>query len=86
MPSKSHEERLLPVSPEPASVLATIVKRLGDANDRKIPLVSRYDHHERVTGPQLPRLFQRRPYWQAQVLNETCRAQSRCQFGAGFRQ
>ncbi|MEH0541537.1 site-specific integrase [Streptomyces sp. B21-105] len=71
VPSKSNEERLLLVSPELASVLATIVKRLRDANDGKIPLVARYDQHERVTGPQLPRLFQRRPYWQAQVLNET---------------
>ncbi|UQX00899.1 site-specific integrase [Streptomyces sp. RerS4] len=71
VPSKSNEERLLLVSPELASVLATIVKRLRDANDGKIPLVSRYDHHERVTGPKLPHLFQRRPYWQAQVMNET---------------
>ncbi|MFD4860670.1 tyrosine-type recombinase/integrase [Streptomyces atratus] len=54
------------------SVLATIVKRLRDANDGKIPLVARYGRHERVnTGPQLPHLFQRRPYWQAQVMNET---------------
>ena len=66
VPSKSNEERLLLISPELASVLATIVKRLRDANDGKIPLVARYDHHERITGPQLPHLFQRRPYWQAQ--------------------
>ncbi|MGI5440405.1 tyrosine-type recombinase/integrase [Streptomyces shenzhenensis] len=70
MPSKSNEERLLLVSPELASVLATIVKRLRDANGGKIPLVARYDHHERVTGPQLPHLFQRRPYWQPQVMSE----------------
>lgn len=53
---------------QPRSVL---VKRLRDANGGKIPLVARYDHHKRVTGPQLPHLFQRRPYWQAQVMNES---------------
>ncbi|WP_031173088.1 hypothetical protein [Streptosporangium roseum] len=61
VPSKSNEKRLLLVSPELASVLATIVKRLRDANGGKIPLVARYDSHERVTGPLLPHLFQRRP-------------------------
>ncbi|QMU74326.1 site-specific integrase [Streptacidiphilus sp. P02-A3a] len=71
VPSKSNEERLLLVSPELASVLATIIKRVRDANSGTIPLVARYDHHERVTGPALPHLFQRRHYWQAQVLNET---------------
>ncbi|MEU3181340.1 site-specific integrase [Streptomyces albidoflavus] len=56
-------------SPELASVLATIIKRLRDANGGKVPLISRYDSHERVTGPQLPHLFQR-PYWQPQVMSE----------------
>jgi integrase len=70
VPSKSNEERLLLVSPELASVLATIIKRLRDANGGKIPLVARYDSHERVTGPLLPHLFQRRPYWQPQVMGE----------------
>ncbi|WP_234432677.1 tyrosine-type recombinase/integrase [Streptomyces sp. MUSC 125] len=70
VPSKSNEERLLLVSPELASVLATIIKRLRDANSGKIPLIARYDSHERVTGPMLPHLFQRRPYWQPQVMSE----------------
>jgi Phage integrase family len=69
VPSKSNEERLLLVSPELASVLATIIKRLRDANGGKILLVARYDEHERVTGPLLPHLFQRRPYWQPQVMS-----------------
>jgi integrase len=69
VPSKSNEERLLLVSPELASVLATIIKRLRDANGGKIPMVARYDEHERVTGPLLPHLFQRRPYWQPQVMS-----------------
>ncbi|MFF3752792.1 tyrosine-type recombinase/integrase [Streptomyces sp. NPDC002018] len=70
VPSKSNEERLLLVSPQLASVLATIVKHLRDANGGKIPLVARYDSHERVTGPLLPHLFQRRRYWQPQVMSE----------------
>ncbi|MEV0413565.1 site-specific integrase [Streptomyces sp. NPDC050448] len=70
VPSKSNEERLLLVSPELASVLATIIKRLRDANGGKIPLLARYDDHERVTGPVLPYLFQRRHYLQAQVMGQ----------------
>jgi len=59
VPSKSNEERLLLVSPELASVLATIITRLRGDNDGTVPLVARYDQHERVTGPPLPHLFQR---------------------------
>lgn len=70
VPPKSNEERLLLVSPELASVLATIIKRLRDASGGEIPLVARYDDHERVTGPVLPHLFQRRHYWQAQVMGQ----------------
>ncbi|MEV8057194.1 site-specific integrase [Streptomyces antimycoticus] len=60
VPSKSNEERLLLISPELASVLATIITRLRNANGGTIPLVSQYDLHERVFGPMLPHLFQRR--------------------------
>ena len=59
VPSKSNEERLLLVDPELASVLATIITRLRAGNDGNVPLVARYDHHERTTGPLLPHLFQR---------------------------
>ncbi|MGI8312936.1 tyrosine-type recombinase/integrase [Saccharopolyspora hattusasensis] len=59
VPSKSNEERLLLVSPELASVLATIISRLRADNSGTVPLVGRYDAHERVTGPPLPHLFQR---------------------------
>ncbi|WP_281258614.1 hypothetical protein [Streptomyces phaeoluteigriseus] len=41
---------MLLVSPELASVLATIIKRLRDASDGKVPLISRYDSRERVPG------------------------------------
>ena len=60
VPSKSNEERLLLVSPELASVLATIVTRLRRRNGGSVPLVARYDDYEAVTGPALPHLFQRR--------------------------
>lgn len=59
VPSKSNEERLLLVSPELASVLATVITRLRSANAGAVPLVARYDAHERITGPPLPHLFQR---------------------------
>ncbi len=59
VPSKSNEERLLLVCPELASVLATVITRLRGDNGGTVPLVARYDHHERVTGPPLPHLFQR---------------------------
>jgi integrase len=60
VPSKTDEERLLLVSPALASVLASIVKRLRDDNNGSIPLIARYDWHERTTGPPLPHLFQRK--------------------------
>ncbi|MEV0415868.1 hypothetical protein AB0I68_35175 [Streptomyces sp. NPDC050448] len=47
------------VSPELASVLATIISRLRGDNEGVVPLVARYDPHELVTGPVLPHLFQR---------------------------
>lgn len=59
VPSKSNEERLLLMDPELASVLATIITRLRGHNGGAVPLVARYDHHERTTGPPLPHLFQR---------------------------
>ena len=40
-------------------MLATIITRLRAGNDGTVPLVARYDHHERTTGPLLPHLFQR---------------------------
>lgn len=60
MPSKSNEERLLLISPELSSVLATVITRLRRANGGTIPLTSQYDPHERTFGPLLPHLFQRR--------------------------
>ncbi|WP_284740276.1 tyrosine-type recombinase/integrase [Amycolatopsis sp. RTGN1] len=60
VPSKSNEERLLLVSPELASVLATIITRLRRENGSTVALTARYDIHDRINGPALPHLFQRR--------------------------
>jgi hypothetical protein len=59
VPSKSNEERVLLVTPELASVLASVIHRIrGD--DGRVPVIARYDPHELTTGPPLPHLFQRR--------------------------
>jgi site-specific recombinase XerD len=68
VPSKSNEERLLLVSPELASALAAIITRLRNDNDGAVPLVARYDASERITGPALPHLFQRRIRWKRDVM------------------
>jgi hypothetical protein len=71
VPSKVNEERLLLVSPELASVLAAVISRLRTANGGIVPMVARYDAHERVTGPPLPHLFQRKTGhgWRSQVFS-----------------
>ena len=46
------------VSPELADVLAAVIARVRGGNEQ-LPLVSRYDHAERLHSPPLPFLFQR---------------------------
>lgn len=58
VPSKTNEERLLLVTPELASVLASAISRLRSRYG-SVPLVARYDNYEARTGPLLPHLFQR---------------------------
>jgi hypothetical protein len=58
VPSKTNEERLLLVTPELASVLASVISRLRNRYGT-VPLVARYDNYEATTGPLLPHLFQR---------------------------
>jgi integrase len=70
VPSKTDQERLLLVTPELASVLASIIHRVR-GKDGRVPLVSRYDEHERVTGPALPHLFQRKQGWRTMVISTT---------------
>jgi site-specific recombinase XerD len=69
VPSKTNEERLLLISPELASVLATIITRLRRANGGTVPLVARYDPSDQVTGPPLPHVFQRRNGWRRNVIS-----------------
>jgi integrase len=57
-PSKLDAERVFPISPELAHVLAQIIDRVR-SSDGTIPQCSRFDTHERVYGPSLPHLFQR---------------------------
>jgi integrase len=65
-PSKIEVERVFPISPELAHVLARVIDRVRTAapdnqgeRESTVPLVSRYDGHERTFGPMLPHLFQR---------------------------
>lgn len=71
VPSKSNEERLLLISPELASVLATIITRLRGLNNGSVRLVPRYDNHEKTSSPPLPHLFQRWRGGRAQVMDPT---------------
>ncbi len=66
-PSKTDKERLLVISPELAAAFAEIISRVRDGEER-LPLVSRYDHAERLHSPALPFLFQRRWGLRAQAL------------------
>jgi hypothetical protein len=59
-PSKTDRERVVPADPDLVAVLARILRRIKDP-DGHVPLLSRYDCHERSFGPPLPHLFQR-PY------------------------
>ena len=59
-PSKTDRERVMPADPDLVAVLARILRRIKDP-DGHVPLLSRYDCHERSFGPPLPHLFQR-PY------------------------
>jgi len=60
VPSKSNQERVLLVSPELASVLATIIARHRADDGGTVPRTRRIDRYERSTSEALPYLFQRR--------------------------
>ena len=57
-PSKTDRERVIPISAELFHVIATIIRRHTHGG-RTIPLVSRFDPHDKVWSPPLPFLFQR---------------------------
>jgi integrase len=69
LPSKTDQERLLLISPELASVLATIISRLRNSNGGTVPLTSHYDRHERQGKPPLPHLFQRKTGHRHEVIS-----------------
>ncbi|MGI8814196.1 MAG: tyrosine-type recombinase/integrase, partial [Pseudonocardia sp.] len=71
LPLESDQERLLLVSPELASVLATIISRLRNTNSGVVPLTSQYDRHERQARPPLPHLFQRKAGHRNEVFSVT---------------
>jgi site-specific recombinase XerD len=56
-PSKTMQERVVPMSPELFHVCAAMIRRVSRSGS--VPLVSRYDHHEKVWTTPLPFLFQR---------------------------
>ena len=70
-PSKTDAERVLPVAPELASVLARVITRISD-RDGVVPLVARYDGPERRWLPAQPHLFQRRFGGKPAVINPDC--------------
>ncbi|WP_197540199.1 tyrosine-type recombinase/integrase [Saccharothrix espanaensis] len=57
-PSKSDRERVIPMSAELFSIAAAIIRR-HTQDGRAIPLLPRYDPHERQASPAMPYLFQR---------------------------
>jgi integrase len=58
-PSKTDRERVIPLSAELFAVIAAIIRRLT-RDGGKVPVVPRYDPHERETSAPQPFLFQRR--------------------------
>uniref|UniRef100_UPI003F49A141 tyrosine-type recombinase/integrase n=1 Tax=Amycolatopsis sp. CA-096443 TaxID=3239919 RepID=UPI003F49A141 len=58
-PSKTDRERVIPMSAELFHVIASVIRRHTQAG-RSIPLLSRFDHHDKVWSAHLPFLFQRR--------------------------
>jgi len=66
-PSKTDLERVIPADPDLVAVLARIIRRIK-AHNGKVPLLNRYDTHERTFGPALPHLFQRVTHHRLQVI------------------
>lgn len=67
-PSKTDRERVIPADPDLVAVLARILRRVKAPEDQ-VPLLSRYDGHERTFGPPLPHLFQTVFQHRRQVIN-----------------
>ncbi len=57
-PSKTDRERIIPMSAELFAVIAAIIRR-HTQHGRPIPVIQRYDSHERRMSDPMPFLFQR---------------------------
>jgi integrase len=57
-PSKTDRERVIPISAELFHVIALVIRR-HTRGGRSIPLVSRFDHHDKLWSAPAPFLFQR---------------------------
>lgn len=69
-PSKSDRERVIPMSAELFAVIAAIIRR-HTADGRTIPLLPRYDPHERRSSSPMPFLFQRQIGTSHEVIADT---------------
>lgn len=69
-PSKTDRERVMPTSAELFAVLAAIIRR-HTRDGGRVPVVPRYDPHERETLPPLPYLFQRPQHGGSAVVSAT---------------
>jgi hypothetical protein len=58
-PSKTDRERVIPMSAELFHVIASVIRR-HTRDGRPIPLLSRFDPHDKVWSAPMPFLFQRR--------------------------
>jgi len=59
-PSKTDRERVIPMSAELFHVIASVIRR-HTREGTTIPLLSRFDPHDKVWSAPMPFLFQRRP-------------------------
>jgi hypothetical protein len=59
-PSKTDRERVIPMSAELFAVIAAIIRR-HTQHGRTIPLIERYDNHERRMSDPMPFLFNATP-------------------------
>jgi len=66
-PSKTDRERVIPADPDLVAVLAKILRRIKTP-DGQVPLLVRYDGHERTFGPPMPHLFQTGFHHRRQVI------------------
>jgi site-specific recombinase XerD len=86
-PSKTDRERVIPMSAELRAVIAAVIRR-HQRHQAAVPLVRRYDEHERTWSEPLPFLFQRKTGTTRAVLSaETIRRMLRhaCQALAAHR-